>query len=344
MIEMLKDKTHLKTFEDHKDYRTENEINSEIVKFQDQQKNIVDQILALSHFAQIIRKNSICEMREFAQQADTYFKTHLYDLAQKEHVGTHKEEIKQKIEDRDITIHDFWREKWVLPPRNTSQDATDFDKKMTLLALMYSQILIVNTKGLIHDISDILEVSSYHLDALSQQDSKPRINFVLHDIKDARSAQSPAFCDIRKNLRKMFQEIPGCAFDMEDFMIVEEKDVHLLENAFSCSFDDFNLQSMITNNDNFYFPVSIWKEIDACGNFFYFKNSKDIQQWNAMKKIVSSYEETLLESYKVAGLKLIDKQTELNQWTKNDDIMFEKCLDQETNKYLSQALADFWLK
>ncbi|CAG8792736.1 23895_t:CDS:1, partial [Racocetra persica] len=92
---------------DHKDYRMENEINSKIVKFQDQQKNIVDQIPALSHFAQIIRKNSICKMHEFAQQADMYFKTYLYNLAQKEHVGTHREEIKQKIEDRDIMIHDF---------------------------------------------------------------------------------------------------------------------------------------------------------------------------------------------------------------------------------------------
>ncbi|CAG8857173.1 21104_t:CDS:1, partial [Gigaspora margarita] len=34
---------------------------------------------------------------------------------------------------------------------------TDFDKKMTLLALMCSQIVIVNTKGLTRDISDILE-------------------------------------------------------------------------------------------------------------------------------------------------------------------------------------------
>ncbi|CAG8806315.1 8228_t:CDS:2, partial [Gigaspora rosea] len=110
MIEMLKDKTQLKTFEDHKDYRTENEINSEIVKFQDQQKNLVYQIPALSHFAQIIRQNSICEMHEFVQQVDTYFKTHLHDLAQKDHVGIHREEIKQKIEDRDIRIYDFWRE------------------------------------------------------------------------------------------------------------------------------------------------------------------------------------------------------------------------------------------
>ncbi|CAG8600673.1 2734_t:CDS:2, partial [Gigaspora rosea] len=89
---------------------------------------------------------------------------------------------------------------------------------------------------------------------------------------------------------------------------------------------------------------SIWKEIDARGNFLHFKNSKDIQQWNAMKKIVSSYEGTLLESYRVAGLKLIDERAEMNQWTKNDDIMFERCLDQETNKYLSQAIADFQLK
>ncbi|CAG8829546.1 27996_t:CDS:2, partial [Gigaspora margarita] len=30
--------------------------------------------------------------------------------------------------------------------------------------------------------------------------------------------------------------------------------------------------------------------------------------------------------------------------TKNNDIMFKKCLDLETHKYLSQALANFWLK
>ncbi|CAG8800352.1 43830_t:CDS:2, partial [Gigaspora margarita] len=116
---------------------------------------------------------------------------------------------------------------------------------------------------------------------------------------------------------------------------------------------------MITNNDNFHFPaetfplkISNLREELLTSALIpsenhesqIFKNVHDIQQWNAMKKIVSSYEETLLESYKVAGLKLIDERTELNQWTKNDDIMFEKCLDQETNNYLSQALADFRLK
>ncbi|CAG8825169.1 42045_t:CDS:2, partial [Gigaspora margarita] len=133
---------------------------------------------------------------------------------------------------------------------------TDFDKKMTLLGLMCSQILIVNTKGLTRDISDTLEVSSYHLDALSNRDSnKPRISFVLCDMKDAKEAQHPAFLDIRENLKKMFDEIPGCSNNMDDFMIVEEKDVHLLENAFACSFDDFYPQTMIVSAKNFHYPA-----------------------------------------------------------------------------------------
>ncbi|RIB03909.1 hypothetical protein C2G38_2048886 [Gigaspora rosea] len=134
---------------------------------------------------------------------------------------------------------------------------TDFDKKMTLLGLMCSQILIVNTKGLTRDISDTLEVSSYHLDALSNRDSnKPRVCFVLRDMKDAKKAQQDTFSNIRGSLKMMFNEIPGC-YEMDDFMIVEERDVHLLENAFACSFDDFYPQSMITDgeSENFHYPA-----------------------------------------------------------------------------------------
>ncbi|CAG8749507.1 17363_t:CDS:2, partial [Acaulospora colombiana] len=116
---------------------------------------------------------------------------------------------------------------------------TEFDKKMTLLGLMCSQILIINTKGLTRDISDILEVSSYHLGALSTRESKPRISFVIRDMKDSKKAQHTAFCGIYESLKKMFEEIPDSSYDMDDFMIVEEKDVHLLENAFTCFFDDF---------------------------------------------------------------------------------------------------------
>ncbi|RIB05800.1 hypothetical protein C2G38_2218633 [Gigaspora rosea] len=252
MIEMLKDKTRLKTFEDHKDYRKENKINSEIVKFQDQQKNIVNQIPALSHFAQVIKKNSICEMREFAQQVDTYFKTHLYDFAQKDHVDLENGYRTWICESESIQIlegvslrtldADFLSAVLIIGLESSGKSTllnylfqcgfltsagrcgnkldvliidsegmgstaqkyisrrTDFDKKMTLLALMCLQIVIVNTKGLTRDIFDILEVSSYHLDALSQRDSKPRINFVLRNMKDAKSAQGPAFLDIRENL------------------------------------------------------------------------------------------------------------------------------------------------
>ncbi|KAF0450884.1 von willebrand factor type a domain protein [Gigaspora margarita] len=89
---------------------------------------------------------------------------------------------------------------------------TDFDKKMTLL-----------------------EVSSYHLDALSNRDSKPRISFVLRDMKDAKRAQHLAFLDIRDSLKRMFNEIPA--------------------NAFACSFDNFYPQSMISDGEKFHYPA-----------------------------------------------------------------------------------------
>src|SRR5437764_579318 len=66
---------------------------------------------------------------------------------------------------------------------------TSFDEKITLLALMCSQIVIINTKGLTRDISDILEMSSWHLDALRYRQSKPGLHFVLRDMVDTIEAQ-----------------------------------------------------------------------------------------------------------------------------------------------------------
>ena len=122
---------------------------------------------------------------------------------------------------------------------------TNFDKKITLLALMCSQIVIINTKGLTRDIGDILEVSSWHLDALRHRQSKPSLHFVLRDMVNTIEGQEPAFKDIVNGLRQMFEQIPGCVDSLEDFMSVEQKDVHLLENAFSCYQDDF--RPRITN-------------------------------------------------------------------------------------------------
>ncbi|CAG8681203.1 26708_t:CDS:2 [Dentiscutata erythropus] len=259
---------------------------------------------------------------------------------------------------------------------------TDFDKKMTLLGLMCSQVLIVNTKGLTRDISDTLEVSSYHLDALNNRDfNKPRISFVLRDMKDAKEAQRPAFLDIRQNLKKMFKEIPGCYYDMDDFMIVEERDVHLLENAFACSFDDFSKSATI-DGENFHYPAetfplkisklrkelldsalipsenhesqifknvygfithmqAVWKEIDVRGNFLHFKDSKTIYQWSAMKKLVHSYNESTIKSYEENGLKLVEEHTSEGQWNENNDIAFETCLTQESEKFCTETIADF---
>ncbi|CAG8795334.1 17534_t:CDS:2, partial [Dentiscutata erythropus] len=354
-IEALQDKTHI-TPEDSQSNQILNETYLTIQKYQGIQKDVekkIGSISILTHFANVIKKKNIKFMREFARQTDVYFKVHPISLTRKDdeinnnsiendQTSIQQKEIKQKIEDLDITIHDFWREFIILSKimrsdgssvlkilydtedkqleeaysiwiregetiqllegvslRTLNSDfllpvlsqlmsnskrqlvvfsiiglensgkstllnylfqcgfstsagrctkekeldfliidsegmgstaakyksrRTDFDKKMTLLGLMCSQILIINTKGLTRDISDTLEVSSNLLNALNNRDSnKPRISFVLRDMKEAKIAQRSAFLDIRESLKNIFDEIPGC-HDMDDFLIVEEQD------------------------------------------------------------------------------------------------------------------------
>ncbi|CAG8470533.1 14980_t:CDS:10, partial [Racocetra fulgida] len=452
-IEKLQDKTRFKTSEDSR-YQTEGEINLKIRDLQNEQKNIVD----------FYFKDYLISLEQKAEEIKN-------TLIESDRSNIQRKELKQKIEDLDITIHDFWREFIILsqimikddlntivnPKRlsfrqlekaysiwiregeaiqilegaslrtinsdflssvlskiisNSKQQLivlsviglekldvliidsegmgstaakyisrrTDFDKKMTLLGFMCSQILIVNTKGLTRDISDTLEVSSYHLDALSNRNSKPRISFVLRDMKDAKHAQSPAFKNIRDDLKKMFDEIPGGSHDIDDFMVVEEQDVHLLENAFACSFDDFYPQSMLTDSENFHYPAETFplkisklrkellnsalipsenhesqifknihgkkclvyaQEIDERGNFLHFKDSKTIQQWSAMKKLVYGYNDTTVKSYKENGQNLIEEQASKGQWNENNDIEFETFLAQETEFRRNETIADF---
>ncbi|CAG8483329.1 16070_t:CDS:10 [Gigaspora margarita] len=489
VIEKLRDKKHIKTLEDSQNYKKK-------------QKNIGETrpISVLIYFANVIKKNDIKYMREFACQADVYFKDHLISLTQKDdeiknktvesdQSNIQREEIKQQIEELDITIHDFWREfvilskimrsdgssvlkklydiddkqlekaysvwiregepiqiiegvslrilnvdflssvlsqimsnsKWqlivlsIIGPESSGKSTllnclfqcgfstsagrctkgaymsyqhtfykekeldiliidseemgstaakyilrhTDFNKKMTLFGLMCSQILIVNTKGLTRETSDTLEVSSHHLDALNNRDSnKPRICFILRDMKDAKITQCPAFLDI------------------------QEQDVHSLENAFACSFDDFYPQSMITDGENFHYPAltfplkisklrkelldsalipsknhesqifknvhgfithmqTVWEKIDVHGNFLHFKDSKTMQQWNAMIKIVHSYDKTTIKSYKENGLNWIEKQVSKGQWKEANDTNFENYLVQETEILCTKTIADF---
>ena len=115
---------------------------------------------------------------------------------------------------------------------------TSFDKKITLLALMCSQIVIINTKGLTRDIGDILEVSSWHLDGLRNRKSKPRLHFVLRDMNDNNKDFQP-FQDIVNSLKDMFQQIPGSTESLEDYMTIHEKDIHMLPSAFHSYIDDF---------------------------------------------------------------------------------------------------------
>ncbi|KAF0449309.1 interferon-induced very large GTPase 1-like [Gigaspora margarita] len=85
-IETLRDKIHFKTSEDTQCYQTYSEILIAIQNFDNEQKNIGDTkpILVLSYFADINKKNNIKYMREFACQADVYFKSLLISLAQKD--------------------------------------------------------------------------------------------------------------------------------------------------------------------------------------------------------------------------------------------------------------------
>ncbi|CAG8616581.1 5356_t:CDS:2 [Ambispora leptoticha] len=209
---------------------------------------------------------------------------------------------------------------------------TSFDKKITLLALMCSQIVIINTKGLTRDIANILEVSSYHLDALKASRLKPRLHFVLRDMMDKAEVQKPAFLDIRTSLEEMFRQIPGCTEDLDDFMTVEQKDVHLLVNAFSSFNDDFRPRvDIISETENIHetFPIKVsnlrkdllasaldsthvqetkmfdnvngfivqmkttWGMIDARGSFLHFNDFKEIQKWNAMQAIVQMLQKNL---------------------------------------------------
>ncbi|CAG8528217.1 999_t:CDS:2, partial [Ambispora gerdemannii] len=203
---------------------------------------------------------------------------------------------------------------------------TNFDKKLTLLALMCSQIVIINTKGLTRDITNILEVSSYHLDVLKASRLKPRLHFVLRDMMDKADAQKPAFLDIRTSLEGMFRQIPGCTGDLDDFMTVEQKDVHLLVNAFSSFNDDFRPRADIISET---FPIKVsnlrqallasvldlaydsdtkmfddvngfivqmkttWGMIDARGSFLHFNDFKEIQKWNGMQTIVKNFQKHL---------------------------------------------------
>jgi hypothetical protein len=114
----------------------------------------------------------------------------------------------------------------------------DFDRKITLFALMCSHIVIINSKGLTRDIGDILEVSSWHLDGLRNRKSKPSLHFVLRDMNDNNKDFQP-FQDIVNSLKEMFQQIPGSTESLEDFMTIQEKDIHILPSAFHSYVDDF---------------------------------------------------------------------------------------------------------
>ncbi|PKC16021.1 hypothetical protein RhiirA5_407520 [Rhizophagus irregularis] len=221
---------------------------------------------------------------------------------------------------------------------------TSFDEKITLLALMCSQIVIINAKGLTRDIGDILEVSSCHLDDLTHRgQSKPRLHFVLRDMIETIETQEPAFKDIVGGIRKMFNQIPNCVDTLEDFMSVEQQDVHLLENAFCCYQDDFLPRSAnIGKTGNVYLPAevfpakisslrqsllksallnqntperftnvqgfiscmkTVWSKINT--HELHFENYKAEQAWNRMRNIVSNIKESELPQFNRHAEKIV---------------------------------------
>ncbi|CAB4476789.1 unnamed protein product [Rhizophagus irregularis] len=256
---------------------------------------------------------------------------------------------------------------------------TSFDKKITLLALMCSQIVIINTKGLTRDIGDILEVSSWHLDALRHRQSKPRLHFVLRDMVDTIEAQEPAFKDIVDGLKKMFKQIPGCVDTLEDFMSVEQQDVHLLENAFCCYQDDFrprvanigktenvnlpaevfpakisslrqsilksallhkNSSEQFTNVQGFIpYMKTVWSKINTYGSFLHFESFKAIQAWHQMRNIVNDIKECKLSEF-ITNSKII-----INYYVKRIKSDYSKWnqIETEFRKELD-ILTDKWTK
>ncbi|KAG9295681.1 hypothetical protein G9A89_002999 [Geosiphon pyriformis] len=253
---------------------------------------------------------------------------------------------------------------------------SSFDKKITLLALMCSQIVIINTKGLTKDISNILEVSSYHLDALSKRKSKPRLHFVLRDMMDSNKAQKPAFDDIRESLEEMFRELPGCTQDLSDFMTISEEDVHLLVNAFTSFHDDLRpkamnmsetehihlptesfplivsnlrkllISSALDHNDTGFFENvhgfiihmnAMWETIDARGSFLHFENFKTIQKWNLMQNFVEAQRIAFLEPFKKEAIEKMKEK--INKLRSNLTSYIE--IKEEYQEYLKISSDNF---
>ncbi|GBC08887.1 hypothetical protein RclHR1_08460004 [Rhizophagus clarus] len=502
-IEALNDMRSTTKSQRNSKFMSEGEILSKIQRYREEQLELStkEPLSIFIDFAQLINENNIEKMRNFAYQIDVYFKKYLREL-QILNIDTERDNIRLKIEENDISIHDFWREfiilselsetkysnhpiyetnnlmlikyyhetdetvlkqlynvsqkklqeaykTWILegeplqlldglslrslPTKflsnvlsnlmtnvkrrlvvisviglessgkstllnylfhcgfatsasrctkgvymsyrtanfdekiidllildsegmaSTAQkhttNRTDFDRKITLLALMCSQIVIINTKGLTRDIGDILEVSSWHLDAMRHRDSKARLHFVLRDMVDTTmEAQEPAFKDIVDGLKRMFKLIPGSEDKLENFMSIERKDVHLLENAFSCYQDDFRPRvANIDKTDNINLPAevfpakisslrksflksalstenaskqftnvqgfipymkTVWSKINIFGNFLHFKSFNEIQEWHQMRFIVSNIKETKLSEFTTKAKNIINHHLE----------------------------------
>ncbi|CAG8497641.1 7064_t:CDS:10 [Funneliformis mosseae] len=240
----------------------------------------------------------------------------------------------------------------------------DFDKKFTLFALMCSHIIIINTKGLTRDIGDILEVSSWHLDGLRNRKSKPRLHFVLRDMNNNAKDFQP-FQDIVNSLKKMFQQIPGCVESLEDFMTIQEEDIHLLTSAFHSYSDDFCpttgrineryninvpaetfsnktsilrhslLNSATSQNANFnifnniqgFIPYmkTVWDNIGIHGNFLHFEDFKSINAWHQMRYLVNEIKGIDLKEFRHQA------KDKINENVERLEVDHSKWVEVETN-------------
>jgi hypothetical protein len=120
-IEALNDKKFTTELEKNSKFMPEGEILCRIQQLRREQSEIsLKRPLSIFiDFAKLLNENNIEKIRDFASQIDDFFKNYLREL-QNSSGNVERIEIKQMIEENDISIHDFWREFIILSDLNHS--------------------------------------------------------------------------------------------------------------------------------------------------------------------------------------------------------------------------------
>jgi hypothetical protein len=120
-IEALNDKKSTTESQVNSKFMSEGDILNRIKQYRKEQLEISTKkpLSIFIDFAKLINENNIKKMRDFSRQIDDFFKKYLRKL-QNLNNDIERTEIKQKIEENDISIHDFWREFIILSELNNS--------------------------------------------------------------------------------------------------------------------------------------------------------------------------------------------------------------------------------